>query len=120
MRAQDELLASFASPGASEPAPEAAAQDAPCADGVGYPDTSLRVMPHRDAAGTPDGFRLSAIRRGSRLACAGLKNGDVVTKIGGLPAATEAALRAALEADPSSWNLDLTRRGTAIHLPPAP
>ena len=44
-----------------------------------------RAVPHRDADGEVNGYRLSGIRQNSPVACLGLHNGDIVTEVDGLP-----------------------------------
>jgi type II secretion system protein C len=53
----------------------------------------IRVVPHKDASGNVDGYRLSAIRRGSLFDKLGIKNGDVVHAANGQAlTSTEGAL----------------------------
>jgi S1-C subfamily serine protease len=82
--------------------------------------TLARVIPHRDAAGEADGFRLSAIRAGSLLDRLGVKNGDIVHTVNGRAVTTvEAAVSLAAEleaARPAELRLSLTRRGEPLEL----
>jgi general secretion pathway protein C len=53
----------------------------------------LRVVPHKDSGGNVDGYRLSAIRRGSIFDKLGIKNGDIVHAANGQAlTSTEGAL----------------------------
>jgi general secretion pathway protein C len=53
----------------------------------------LRVVPHKDGSGNVDGFRLSAIKKGSMFDKLGIKNGDIVHAVNGKPlTSTEGAL----------------------------
>ena len=53
----------------------------------------VRVSPKKDASGNIEGYRLSAIRRGSLLEKLGIKNGDVVHAVNGQPlTSTQGAL----------------------------
>jgi general secretion pathway protein C len=45
--------------------------------------SKVRVVPHRGADGEVDGYRLSAIRRGSIFDKLGIKNGDIVHTVNG-------------------------------------
>jgi general secretion pathway protein C len=45
----------------------------------------IRPTPHKDGSGNIDGFRLSAIRKGSLFDKLGIKNGDVVHAVNGKP-----------------------------------
>lgn len=46
--------------------------------------SKVRVVPHRGADGEVDGYRLSAIRRGSIFDKLGIKNGDIVHQVNGM------------------------------------
>ena len=75
----------------------------------------LRFLPHRNADGQPDGYRLSAIRRNSLPYGLGFKNGDLIHAVNDAPITTqEEALTAARE--PSPWVFKLTRRGEVLAL----
>jgi type II secretion system protein C len=53
----------------------------------------IRVVPHKDSGGNIDGYRLSAIRRGSLFDKLGIKNGDIVHAANGQAlTSTEGAL----------------------------
>lgn len=81
---------------------------------------SCRVLLHRGPDGEYDGYRLSAIRRGSVADLAGLKNGDIVSAVQDLPLRSMAdgtALLEALLADrPSEVRVALRRRGEPVIL----
>lgn len=73
----------------------------------------VRPVPHKDASGAIDGFRLSAIRKGSLLEKLGIKNGDIVHGVNGQPlTSVEGALSLTqtLRSE-RSFNFDITRRG---------
>lgn len=73
-----------------------------------------RYVPHRGADGEVDGFRVSAVRRGSLLDTCGFKNGDVVQRVNGAPLTTADQALAAYAAAASSTVLrfELSRRGS--------
>lgn len=74
--------------------------------------TKMRVVPHKDADGNIDGYRLSAIRRGSLFDKLGIRNGDIVHGVNGMPlVSTDAAFQAyqTLQND-SSFSFEVTRR----------
>ncbi len=74
--------------------------------------TQIRVVPHKGSDGEIDGYRLSAIRRGSLFDKLGVKNGDIVHEVNGHPlTSADGALKAyqALQSD-SSFTFDVTRR----------
>lgn len=55
--------------------------------------TQVRVTPHKGADGEIDGYRLSAIRKGSLFEKIGIKNGDIVHGVNGSSlTSTEAAM----------------------------
>ena len=71
-----------------------------------------RIVPAvRD--GRPIGFRLFSIRRASPYAAIGLKNGDVITGVNGLPVSTpdHALARYQQLRSARSFHLDVCRRG---------
>lgn len=105
------LKEQLAAAGSSAPAEERDCPTEPPAT-VDY-----RAVPHRGPTGEPDGYRLSAIRSQSWLACNGLKNGDIVMRSHGEPLRDREVLFEALRADPSTWDLDLMRRGQPAHVP---
>lgn len=77
-----------------------------------------RALLHRGEDGQFDGFRLSAIRRGSLGDRLGLKNGDIVHEIDGVPLVS---LQAAMEAYAKSAakeriQVQITRRGEPVTL----
>jgi S1-C subfamily serine protease len=80
--------------------------------------TSARAILHRGATGEHDGFRVSAIRRGTALDLLGFDNGDVVHAVNGRPVTSvEQAMDAyASLHDAAQWRFDITRRGEQISL----
>ena len=74
----------------------------------------LRVVPHKDASGNVDGFRLSAIRKGSLFEKLGIKNGDILHAVNGSPlTSTEGALSLYQSLrNERSFNFDISRRNT--------
>ncbi len=74
--------------------------------------TQIRVVPHKGPDGEIDGYRLSAIRRGSLFDKLGVKNGDIVHDVNGHPlTSADGALKAyqALQND-SNFTFEVTRR----------
>ncbi len=74
--------------------------------------TQIRVVPHKGPDGEVDGYRLSAIRRGSLFDKLGVKNGDIVHDVNGHAlTSADGALKAyqALQND-SSFTFEVTRR----------
>lgn len=74
--------------------------------------TQVRVVPHKGADGAIDGYRLSAIRKGSLFEKLGIKNGDIVHGVNGQPlTSTEGALQVyqTLRSE-RSFTFDVTRR----------
>lgn len=74
--------------------------------------TQMRVVPHKGSDGQVDGFRLSAIRRGSLFDKLGIKNGDIVHGVNGNPlTSTEAAMGVYQQLqNESSFTFEITRR----------
>ena len=74
--------------------------------------TQVRVVPHKDGDGNIDGYRLSAIRRGSLFDKLGIKNGDIVHGVNGQAlTSTEGALSTYQTLrNEKNFNFDLTRR----------
>lgn len=72
----------------------------------------LRAVPHKDASGNVDGFRLSAIRKGSVFDKLGIKNGDVVHAVNGTAlTSTEGALSTYQTLkNERNFTFDITRR----------
>lgn len=72
----------------------------------------LRAVPHKDASGNVDGFRLSAIRKGSVFDKLGIKNGDVVHAVNGTAlTSTEGALSTYQTLkNERTFTFDITRR----------
>ncbi|MES2640046.1 MAG: type II secretion system protein GspC [Myxococcota bacterium] len=74
--------------------------------------TQVRVVPHKGADGAIDGYRLSAIRKGSLFEKLGIKNGDIVHGVNGQAlTSTEGALQVyqTLRSE-KSFTFDITRR----------
>jgi general secretion pathway protein C len=74
--------------------------------------TQIRVVPHKGPDGEIDGYRLSAIRRGSLFDKLGVKNGDIVHDVNGHSlTSADGALKAyqALQNE-SSFTFEVTRR----------
>ena len=74
--------------------------------------TKIRVVPHKGSDGQVDGYRLSAIRRGSLFDKLGIKNGDVVHAVNGMPLTSmDGAMSAfqSLQSD-DDFNFEVTRR----------
>jgi general secretion pathway protein C len=74
--------------------------------------SQVRATPHKGPDGEIDGFRLSAIRRGSLLQKLGIKNGDVIHGVNGTPLSSATGAMGAFQAmqSESSFNFDVTRR----------
>lgn len=74
--------------------------------------TQVRVVPHKGAGGEIDGYRLSAIRRGTLFDKLGIKNGDIVHSVNGQTlTSTSEAMNAyqGLQND-SAFTFEITRR----------
>ncbi len=85
------------------------------ADALGNIDSlisQVRATPHKGADGEIDGFRLSAIRRGSLLQKLGIKNGDVIHGVNGTPLTSATGAMGAFQAmqSESQFSFDVTRR----------
>ncbi|MCB9680357.1 MAG: hypothetical protein H6733_02720 [Alphaproteobacteria bacterium] len=77
-----------------------------------------RALLHRGPDGEYDGYRLSAIRRGSVLDMLGVRNGDIIHSANGLDLnSVEGAMKAlsALKGD-GSLKFEVTRRGQPVTL----
>ena len=72
----------------------------------------VRVRPHRDSDGNVDGYRLSAIRRGTLLDKLGIKNGDIVHEVNGYPLNSSSGSMTAFQSlqSESSFQFDISRR----------
>lgn len=72
----------------------------------------MRVSPHKGADGQVDGYRLTAIRRGSLFDKLGIKNGDIVHGVNGNElTSTEAALQVYQSLrNERSFKFEITRR----------
>ena len=84
-------------------------------DALGNVETlagQIRVVPHKDASGNIDGYRLSAIRKKSLFDKLGIKNGDVVHAVNGTPlTSTEGALATYQTLkNERAFNFEITRR----------
>lgn len=79
-----------------------------------------RLLLHRGPDGEFDGFRVSAIRAGSPLDRAGIRNGDVIHTVNGHGLGSMAEALAAYEAvkgeDPEALQVRITRRGEELTL----
>lgn len=74
--------------------------------------SQLHASPHKGPDGQIDGYRLSAIRKGSLLERLGVKNGDIVKAVNGKPlTSTEGAmsLYSSMSSE-KSFSFDITRR----------
>jgi len=69
-------------------------------------------VPHKGSDGEVDGYRLSAIRRGSLFDKLGIKNGDVVHAVNGLPLTNMEGAMSAFQSLQSEdeFSFDVTRR----------
>ncbi len=114
-------------PGADDPAAPTGPQCTLVGDRVTLPaddvdldalSTMARVIPHKGADGAADGMRLSGIRRGSLFDSCGLKNGDVVHAVNGMPLTNaEASLEAySTQRTATSYRVEISRRGQRITL----
>lgn len=74
--------------------------------------SQVRATPHKGPDGEIDGFRLSAIRRGSLLQKLGIKNGDVIHGVNGAPLTSATGAMGAFQSMQSerSFSFDVTRR----------
>lgn len=77
-----------------------------------------RALLHRGPDGEYDGYRLSAIRRGSMLDSIGVKNGDIIHSVNGLQLdSVDGAMRALEQLrSEGSLKVDVTRRGSPVTL----
>ncbi len=74
--------------------------------------SQVRATPHKGPDGEIDGFRLSAIRRGSLLQKLGIKNGDVIHGVNGTPLTSATGAMGAFQSmqSESAFSFDVTRR----------
>ncbi len=74
--------------------------------------SQVRATPHKGSDGEIDGFRLSAIRRGSLLQKLGIKNGDVIHGVNGTPLTSATGAMGAFQAmqTEAQFSFDVTRR----------
>lgn len=74
--------------------------------------TKIRVVPHKGSDGSVDGYRLSAIRRGSLFDKLGIKNGDVVHAVNGMPLTSMDGAMSAFQSlqSEAEFTFDVTRR----------
>jgi len=72
----------------------------------------VRATPHKGPDGEIDGFRLSAIRRGSLLQKLGIKNGDVIHGVNGTPLTNATGAMGAFQSMSSErqFSFEVTRR----------
>ncbi len=77
-----------------------------------------RALLHRGADGEFDGYRLSAIRRGSPLDKLGIRNGDIIHSVNGQPLDSMQGAMQAFQSLQSATGLDfeVTRRGQPVKL----
>ncbi len=74
--------------------------------------SQVHASPHKGADGQIDGYRLSAIRKGSMFEKLGIKNGDVVKAVNGKPLTSTdgaMALYGSLSSE-KNFSFDITRR----------
>ena len=78
----------------------------------------MRVIPHKNGQGELDGFRLSGIRRGTLIEGLGLRNGDILHAVNGLPVTSveEAMAAHAQLPERGDVRLKLTRRSVPAEL----
>lgn len=74
--------------------------------------TQIRVVPHKGPDGQVDGYRLSAIRRGSLFDKLGIKNGDILHAVNGISLSSTDAAFGAYQTlqNESSFAFEVTRR----------
>ncbi len=74
--------------------------------------SQVRATPHKGPDGEVDGFRLSAIRRGSLLQKLGIKNGDVIHGVNGTALTSATGAMGAFQAmqSESQFSFEVTRR----------
>lgn len=74
--------------------------------------TQVRVIPHKDDGGDIDGYRLSGIRRNSIFYKLGVKNGDIIHNVNGMPLDSMSSAMDAYNSLGSSKNFsfEITRR----------
>ncbi len=74
--------------------------------------SQIRVVPHRGDDGSVDGYRLSAIRRGTIFDKLGIKNGDIVHEVNGQALTSTAEAMSAYQSleNDDSFSFDITRR----------
>lgn len=74
--------------------------------------SQVRAIPHRGPDGEIDGFRLSAIRRGSILNKLGVKNGDIIHGVNGTPLTSASGAMSAFQTlqNEKSFSFEVTRR----------
>lgn len=74
--------------------------------------SKIRVVPHKGPDGEIDGYRLSAIRRGSLFDKLGIKNGDVVHAVNGMALTSTDGAFSAYQTlqNESAFSFDVTRR----------
>jgi general secretion pathway protein C len=77
-----------------------------------------RALLHRGPDGQFDGYRLSAIRRGSLPDQLGIRNGDIVHKVNGMDLNSVQGAMQALQTmqNQSSFKFEVTRRGQPVTL----
>ncbi len=77
-----------------------------------------RVVPHKSDKGEVDGFRVAAIRRGRLADSCGLRNGDLLFTVAGLPVTNpDQSLRAWQKSrDDKAFAMELERRGEPLSI----
>ena len=78
----------------------------------------VRAVPHKGDDGQVDGYRLSAIRRGSILDKLGIKNGDIIHGVNGTELTSTAGAMGAFQAlqSESNFSFDITRRRQKVSM----
>lgn len=74
--------------------------------------SKIRAVPHKGPDGEIDGFRLSAIRRGTLFDKLGIKNGDIIHAVNGQPLTSADGALALYQQmqNESSFSFEVTRR----------
>jgi len=74
--------------------------------------TQVRVVPHKGGGGEIDGYRLSAIRRGTLFDKLGIKNGDIVHSVNGQALTSTSEAMSAYQGlqNDSAFTFEITRR----------
>ncbi|MFT5681255.1 MAG: type II secretory pathway component PulC [Myxococcota bacterium] len=85
---------------------------------IGEGGGGIRAVPHKDASGEVDGYRISGIRRKSLLYRLGAKNGDILHGVNGIAFDSTKAVMEAYNtlADADQFTAYITRRGKPVSL----